>query len=383
VNQLPKSLPKRIRFTDLAISRLTEPGIAWDILLPRFGCRVSDRSKVFIVALGTSKRRIGRFPELSVADARRKAREMLEGGSKSIAGDRFSDLAEQFLGHSRTKRGRPLRFNTVRQYRLCLLTYAKSLHRLQIRDVTRAQVAAVITQVARERGSTSGMHCRAALSRFIGWCVANGHADFNPVQGTEGYSIGRRRRVLSDGEIAALWVATEQLHDFDMIVRMCLWTGCRRSEAGGMRWDELVDGVWSVPGTRSKNHRALVLPLARQALEAISRWPRVLGKPTLFGRGATGFQGWFAAKKRLDARLDFAESWDLHDLRRSAQTRMIGLGVSRDLVNRILNHAMNPIDETYDLHEYSTEKANALQLWADKLSEIVITAKPEIVTLRR
>jgi integrase len=385
---LPKSLPNRIRFTDLAISRLKEPGIYWDALLPRFGCRVSPSSKVWLVALGNSKKRFGRFPELGVAEARAKAREIMadpdaveapQQATEELSGNTFGALADAFLAHSRTKRGRPLRANTVRQYRLGLLSYAAPLHRQLIGDITRQQVAAVIDQVARTSGTTSGMHCRAALSRFLGWCVARGHADFNVVTGTEGYSIAKRSRVLSDGELASLWASTEEPHVFNIIVRICLWTGCRRSEAGGMCWSELVDGTWIVSGERTKNHRPLVLPLPRQAVEALARWPRVLGKDTMFGRG-NGFQGWYAAKRRLDARLGFAQDWDLHDIRRSVQTRMVGLGLNRDVVSRLLNHAMGPIDEAYDHHSYLPEKAAALQKWADKLEEIVATSNFTLVT---
>jgi integrase len=383
-------LPNRIRITDLAISRLREPGIYWDTLLPRFGCRVSPSSKVWLVTIGASKRRFGRFPELGVAEARAKAREILADpgaleAHQQATADRentFRAMAEQFLEHGRTKRGRPLRYNTARQYRLGLLSYAAPLHRHLITGITRQQVAAVIDQVARTAGTTSAMHTRAALSRFFGWCVARGYVEHNACTGTEGYSIGKRNRVLTDGELARIWTATAEPGDFNLIVRLCLWTGCRRSEAGGMRWSELVDGTWTVPGERVKNHRVLVLPLPRQAVDALSRWPRVVGKPTLFGRGADGFGGWFAAKRRLDARLGFAQ-WDLHDIRRTVQTRLRGLGVNRDLVNRILNHAMGPIDETYDVNEYLEEKAEALQLWADKLSQIVTTNKPVVVTMRR
>ena len=250
-------------------------------------------------------------------------------------------------------------------------------------EIRRRHVAAVIDMVARTSGTTSAMHTRAALSRFFGWVIANTDLETNPVSRTEGFDIPKRNRVLTDGELAALWAATEDPHDFNMIVRICLWTGCRRGEAGGMRWSELEDGTWTVPGERVKNHRTLVLPLPRQAVAALARWPRVLGKDTLFGRGADGFGGWFASKRRLDARLGFAQDWDLHDIRRSVQTRMIGIGVSRHVVNVILNHAMGPIDETYDHHEYLPEKADAVQLWGDNIKDIVTKYKLTVVTMRR
>jgi integrase len=402
---LPKSLPKRIRFTDLAISRLKEPGIAWDVLLPRFGVRVSPRSKVWLVTVGASKRRFGRFPELSVADARAKARQLLTDSSAGNQGrlgggplrrpgvarqqatddsgaDTFGELAAAFLSHGRTKRGRVLRPATLKEYRLALLTYANALQAKPVREIGRRDVAAVITSVAQKSGTTSAMRCRATMSRFLGWCVAQGHIEANPATGTEGYSVERRSRVLRDGELAALWGATDAPGDFNLILRLCLWSGCRRSEAGSMCWSQLSDGVWTVPGSRTKNHRTLMLPLPSQALAALAQWPRVLGKDTLFGRGPNGFQAWSKSKERLDRRLGFREPWDLHDLRRSVQTRMIKLGVGRDIVNRTLNHAMGPIDEAYDQHNYAVEKASALQRWADQLDAIVKTPAADAVRMQ-
>jgi integrase len=190
------------------------------------------------------------------------------------------------------------------------------------------------------------------------------------VVGTEGYETPKRSRVLSDGELAAIWAATVEPSDYHVIVRLCLWFGCRRAEAGGMRWSELADGVWTIPNSRTKNHRDLVLPMPRQALEVLADRPRIVGHDLLFGHTEGGFQAWSKAKKRLDRQLGFAKSWALHDLRRSTEARMAGLGIPKDLSNRILNHAVGPITATYDHHSYLPEKAAALQTWADELERV-------------
>jgi integrase len=208
-------------------------------------------------------------------------------------------------------------------------------------------------------------------SRFYSWLIANGYVEHNPFTGTEGYDVAKRSRVLSDGELAAIWRATEDRHDFNLIIRLCLWTGCRRSEAGGMRWSELVDGVWVIPGTRTKNHRPLALPLPRQALAELEGWRRFVGRDLVFGRGPTGFQAWSQSKRRLDAWLGFNQSWDLHDIRRTVETRMAGLGVPKDHVNKVLNHAAGPVTAAYDQWSYLPEKRDALRVWVAELERIV------------
>ena len=216
----------------------------------------------------------------------------------------------------------------------------------------RRDAAAILHGTATERGATTAMRTRAAGSRFYSWLIANGYVENNPFVGTEGYETPKRERVLSDAELAALWAATEDRSDFNLIVRVMLWTGCRRSEAGGMRWREVADGIWTVPGERVKNHRTLALPLPRQMHDALEAWPRIVGRDLLFGRGSNGFQAWSKSKERLDRRLGFDPAWDLHDSRRTVETRMAGLGIPKDHVNRVLNHAMAPITAHYDRYDY-------------------------------
>jgi len=211
--------------------------------------------------------------------------------------------------------------------------------------------------------------------------------------------------VLSDGELMSLWAPNKGDRELDLIVRLCLWCGCRRGEAGGMRWSERAGGVWTVPGERTKNHRPLVVPLPRQAVEALADWPRFVGSDQLFGRGPGGYQAWSKGKERLDHRIacmhaeqrlgrklhpdeepeagDHLAAWSLHDLRRTVQTRLIAFGSNRDLVNRILNHAMGPIDEAYDHHTYLPEKLEALQLWADEIERLTSAGGTRVVNLKR
>ncbi len=108
---------------------------------------------------------------------------------------------------------------------------------------------------------------------------------------------------------------------------------------------------------------------------------RFVGRDFVFGRGPTGFQAWSQSKRRLDRRLGFNQPWDLHDLRRSVQSRLAALGVGLDLINRLLNHAMGPIVEAYDRHAYTTEKGEALQRWADELERIIGRGAAKVIAL--
>jgi integrase len=57
-------------------------------------------------------------------------------------------------------------------------------------------------------------------------------------------------------------------------------------------------------------------------------------------------------------------SFTAHDLRRTARTGLARLGVSVSIAERVLNHARERIEATYDVHDYIDEKRAALEKWA-------------------
>ena len=85
------------------------------------------------------------------------------------------------------------------------------------------------------------------------------------------------------------------------------------------------------------------------ALEVLGGIHAREGRDLLFGSRAGPFSGWSKAKAELDARMLEAikvergtkaklEPWRLHDLRRTAATRMGDLGVQPHVVEAVLNH---------------------------------------------
>jgi integrase len=102
---------------------------------------------------------------------------------------------------------------------------------------------------------------------------------------------------------------------------------------------------------------------------------------------STGGEKPYAGQKRLKDILDRKSGvtgWTLHDIRRTVSTRMSELGISRDVVRRVLNHAKPGLDRVYDAHEYREEKAKALEAWARRLALIIAGEKAgNVVALQR
>ena len=59
-----------------------------------------------------------------------------------------------------------------------------------------------------------------------------------------------------------------------------------------------------------------------------------------------------------------------YDLRRTAASLMVGAGVPRLVVSKILNHVETGVAAVYDRHSYDLEKRAALDFWGKRLEQI-------------
>src|SRR5262249_24122634 len=148
-----------------------------------------------------------------------------------------------------------------------------------------------------------------------------------------------RDRVLTEDELRTLWAALGD-DDYGDISRLLILTAARRTEIGGLRWDEvrLDTAEIEIPATRMKNGRPHLIPLSAPVLAILKHRQRT--RDHVLGRGVTGFSGWAKRRKALDARIGSPRpNWTLHDFRRLASTVMHDkLGVPPHVVERILAH---------------------------------------------
>ena len=268
--------------------------------------------------------------------------------------------------------------------------YFKPLLGMPADSITRRDVAERVLAITRENGHQAASNARGALSALFTWGMANGLVQANPVAGTaRPKTPPPRDRVLSDAELAAIWRAAGD-DNFGRIVRLLMLSAQRRTEVGGICWSEINfdQGTWTIPALRSKNHRAHTLPLPPLALDIIAGVKRVVGRNTLFGdRADSGLTGWARPKAALDDRLgDQVGPWRLHDLRRSAATRMCDLGVAPHVVEQILNHQSGHragIVGVYNRSSYEREVRAALALWNDHIRALVKGGDRKIVPMQR
>jgi integrase len=233
-----------------------------------------------------------------------------------------------------------------------------------------------------------GRKVHAALSVLFAWLVRDRKLTVNPCVGVwRPAAPPDRERVLNDAEIAKFWKATDQVgQPFGPALKLLLLTGCRLNEVAEMRRGELSDdGVWSLPGARTKNHRPHTLALPPLAQEIITAVPRIAGSDLIFTtNGTTAVTSWPGIKRQLDAVMA-APDWRLHDLRRTAATGMAEIGVQPHIIEAVLNHISGHkggVAGIYNRAQYAPEKKAALARWADHLQGLVAGTKGKVVALR-
>lgn len=293
-------------------------------------------------------------------------------------------LVDEYLAHKQSI-VRPSTFTNIAMY-LRRGPYFKPLHGMPVDTITRRDVAARLVAITRGHGSIVAARARTALSTFYAWAMGNGLAEANPIVGTlKPTDAEPRARVLSDAELAAIWRASGDAA-YGKVIKLLMILSARRAEVGGMCWSELdLDrATWTIPPRRTKNKREHVLPLMPLALEVIASVPRRIGRDQLFGsRSAEGLRHWHA-KADLDQRLETAVGpWRLHDIRRSAATRMADLGVQPHIIEAILNHTGGHkagVAGIYNRSTYEKEKRAALALWSDHVRSIVAGGERKIVS---
>jgi len=369
------------KITKTAVERLQPGELLWDTAVVGFGARRQRRDAFYLLRYRLNGRQrfltIGRHGSPWTPDtARGEAKRMLgivaargdPATERQRSAETFGPEVERYLERKRAAM-KPRAYTEVERH---LLNHAKPLAKLGLAEIDRRAIALRLAEVELASGPVARNRVRSSLSAFFAWAIREGLAEINPVAGTGKASEAVRERVLSEGELAAIWAALGE-DQFGEIVRLLILTGQRREEIGGLRWSE-VDfdrGLIALPPERTKNKRLHELPLSSAARAVLERQPRRSERDLVFGLRQGGFSGWSDRKARLDACVPMA-SWRLHDLRRTAATMMADrLGVLPHIVEAILNHVSGHragVAGIYNRARYLDAMRDALERWADHVT---------------
>ena len=316
-----------MRLTDTTIKGLPAPAqgnrVTYDDAVKGFGCRVTaGGTRSFILnyrrkADGRERRyTIGSHPDWSTGAARDEARRLkrlVDGGGdpvgeiqESRAATTVAELAERFLREYVPRKKPATQRDYIQQIKIDIVP---ALGRMKVATVGFADVDALHRKVS-ARASTHANRVIALVSRMFTMAIRWGWRTDNPCKGVERNTEHRRSRYLTGTELARLAVALAGLRDVAAanVVRLLLLTGARRGELLAARWADfdLVAGVWTKPGSTTKQKSVHRVPLSDVAIRLLIEMRRQAGDSS----------EWLFPARRGGRRTDIDDAWGV--LRKSA-----------------------------------------------------------------
>jgi integrase len=382
----------RVKLTPAFCKNVTaEPGkdrsLYWDSVMPGFGLMVTtSKHKSYVIQYrnggGASRRFTLSADALTLDEARREARKRLgdiERGADPV-GDRRRERAAaeanttgtlEYIFNQYLKRESGLRSIAERRavFERAILPV---LGNRPIADIKRSEIVKLLDQIEDERGPVAAQKALQFLSVLFNWYAARSDDFRSPiVRGMARASKQERarKRILTDDEIRSLWKATEAPGPYPSLARFLLLTGARRNEAARAPWEEITDGVWTIPATRTKQNAEVEIPLSKMALDVLAAIPK-MGRYIFSSTGAKPVSGFGHGKKDLD-QASGVTGWTFHDLRRTARSLMSRVGIQPDVAERCLGHTVGGlVQQTYDRHRYLEEKREAFEKLARLITKI-------------
>ena len=340
---------------------------------------------------------IGRYPDFTLADARRAAtdvrREVLAGRTPKSATSCVcvADAVGEYVGlRYRDSPKRAKELGEIYARHVTPVIGLRPLHAITRSDlatvISRARDRAVEYGRANSTGKSAARKTHSALRCLFGWAVHRFDLAVDPARMVDltavvpGGCTERRRRVLSDPEIKALWRALDNASDnARRAIRLLLITGQRRSEVALAHRDEinLDAALWTIPDKRTKTSVTQPVPLSPLALEIVQEALAASHNGFLFPSpdrlkdgpiNPAAVTEWFTTHR---GRLGMGDVV-AHDLRRTVATRLYGAERwDRDTVREVIGHRVGGPDAHY-MHAVPLARVReALSWWADQLHRII------------
>lgn len=366
-------MPK-IAFSDVGLRSIKPPenGAAdyWDERFPSFGMRVSQGgTKTFMLNIDKSRRTIGRFGIITLADARTEAKRLLAERTlgrfrpQSIS---FETAFDAFIAEKEKSR----RARTIKDYKRLINLHFR--FRGQLADVKHADIE---RRLVRIKSRSEHNHALQNIKTFFTWAQKRRYITDNPTVGFSPHKLPNRARVLTDAELKSIWEATAEPTIHNTIVRLLMLTGQRKGEIAQLRPEYYSHNQQTIclPSEVTKNGREHCFPIAALASNIIfTASSQSLLFPARGSDGLKPFNGWSKSKAALDKSCG-VKNWRLHDLRRTFRTLHGKLKTPPHIAERLVNHisAQTEVEIIYDTYKYLPEMREAMENYENYIRKIV------------
>lgn len=292
---------------------------------------------------------LGRYPEMSIEQARRQAAEInaaVEGGANPAEVKRahkgeltFRDLFQQYIERHAKVRKRTW-VEDEQRYKQYL---EKPLGSKKLSAINRQVIAMIHADITRDGHPAVANRVLAVVSSIYGRAIEWGLTDNNPARGIRRNKEQSRDRFLQSDELPRFFAAVAEepnpaIRDYFLL---SLLTGARRSNVLAMRWQELnlSEGIWRIPETKNGTPQNVTLSPEAVAILAERKVAAEVAAVYVFpGYGKKGHlveprKGWV----RILERAGLADL-RIHDLRRTLGSWQAKTGASLAIIGKSLNH---------------------------------------------
>ena len=335
----------------------------------------------------------GLYPDLSLADARRKR----ESARQLLVQDidpkdhRDNDRAQLKEAHSNTLKHVAANWFDVKRsevtpsyaddiWRSLALHIFPHLGDLPIHKVTAPKTIKALKPVAAKGSLETVRRLCQRLNEVMNYAVNTGLLDANCLVGIrKAFQIPEKRNLpaLKPAELSELMTAINNASIKRTTLKLIEWqlhTMTRPSEAAGTCWDEInfEEGLWIIPAERMKKTRAHSVPLTEQALEILN-FMRVISSNSKYvftsDRNYNKPINEQTANMALK-RMGFSGRTVAHGLRSLASTTLNEQGFDSDVIEFALAHVdSNEVRRAYNRAEYLERRKVMMEWWSNHITE--------------
>lgn len=343
---------------------------------------------------GMVRRPFGKFENMSLTAARHRALDIVADGDPVVNKRRRKKaditLAEVLNDYLEAK-SHKLKPGTVFDYKRAIRENYGDWMVKPLADITEQK----ILQRHKKRGAVSQART-ANAERVL-------HAVFNYARGaykSEGrrlfpenpvaiikeldlkYSVDRRRTILRSEDFPEWWATLQGQGELPrQLIEFCLFTGCRKTEASSLTWEQISFKTDTFTLTDTKNRLDVELPLPARINKQLHKRRQDSG-PVFPAPTKTGHMD--GARNTLVEIFNICGVYiQLHDLRRTYVSTANSLNLSPYTTKMLVNHKFDSADITagYDVPELDRLKDASAKIEA-KLLRLAKGTSARVVAIR-
>ena len=227
-----------------------------------------------------------------------------------------------------------------------------SLENMKASDITTAHIEAVLAGLVKGNKPIAANRALALVKTVCRWGVRKHHLDSDPAKDIKKPAAESERVVfISRAELDKLYGALDAHPDTAgaNAIKLLVWTGCRKREVIGARWDQfdLERGLFQKGVTKSG--REVFIPLDPLALDLLREMKRAATSEWLFpSRTKKDISRddvrrvWYAARAAIGR-----GELHVHDIRHFYSTALLEAGAAPHLIAPMLGHRTTAMTQRY------------------------------------